>query len=433
MKRTWLKWILILPVAFYFSWAQGQYDVIIRGGYVVDGSGRAGFSADVAIQSGKIARIGQLSAATAARVIDAKGLVVAPGFIDLHTHSDATVLANGNAESQVRQGVTLVLLGEGGSVGPAGSEAALERLKEEMDTWELGPPDWTTIEGYFKRLMKGGSSVNVATYVSEGQLRRSVLGFEERAAKPEELEKMKELARKAMEEGAWGLVSAFPGGGYKQREEIMELAKVVHSHGGGYFSHIGSEGFELIEELEKAIQVAERTKIPVHVFHFKVRGKQLWGKIEEPISMIEKARSRGLKVTANQYPYTAMQHPVGNVFPDWVKRGPSEKFVANLKDPATRARIKQDPQFLAYVEEHGGWENIIASVIRSAENKRFEGKSIGEIARMRNVQDPADACMDFLSEEKNGWVNGVPVIDGGKHTGARPGQPVLGPGYKGTQ
>ena len=179
----------------------------------------------------------------------------------------------------------------------------------------------------------------------------SVLDRERRAANPAELDKMKALAQEAMDQGAWGLVSAFQAGGYEHAEEVIAISKVVQKAGGGYYSHIGSEGHKLVEEIQKTITVSEVAGIPVHIFHFKIRGKDLWDKLDEPIALIEKARAQGLKVTANQYPYTAMQHPVGNVFPAWVKQGGTEQYVARLKDPATRQNIKDDKLFQMYVQE----------------------------------------------------------------------------------
>jgi N-acyl-D-aspartate/D-glutamate deacylase len=340
------------------------FDLIVRGGQIIEGSGSPAVTADLGVRDGRIAAIGQLGDATAKRVIDARGLAVTPGFIDLHTHSEDTIPVDGNAESQVRQGVTLVMMAEGQGTGPLGSPAALEVVKQNMAVYGADVT-WNSIEDYFAQLMKKGSSVNVATYVSFGMVKRSVMNYEEGNPTPEQLQKMKALVTDAMENGgAWGIHAVFPEDG-----TYDELAKEVH--------------------------------------RLKVRGKPLWGKLDEPIRLIEEARAEGLKVTANQYPYTAMQHEVEVVIPPWVKKGSKQDFVARLKDPATRARIKRDPEFIAHAEEHGGWEHILVAMVKSEKNKKYEGKSIAEIAKERGLRDPADACLQLMSEEENGWVFGI--------------------------
>ncbi len=412
MKKTLLYPLSFLAVALVAGlYAQGpgkSYDTLIRGGTIVDGTGGARFAGDVVLTNGRIAAIGQLGDASAKQIIDAKGLVVAPGFIDLHTHSDAPLLADGRGMSQIRQGVTLVLLGEGGSVGPNLTKAAKDGMNDNLITFKLPPADWETIPQFFAKLMKAGVSINVATYVGFSSVRESVMDYEKRPANKAELEKMTALTREAMEQGAFGLVTAWGQGGYDDQyaPELFELARAAYAMGGGYYSHVGTEGFKHREEIRKAIAVGEATGIPVHVFHFKVAGLPLQKTLLESIAMIEKARAKGLKVTANHYFYTAMQHPIGNIFPGWLKEGGTEKFVARMKDPDIRRKLKNDEQFLQQVIEHGGWENITVSVIRSEKNQNLVGKSIATIAKERGVADPADMVIDLYIEE-NGWIHGV--------------------------
>ena len=320
---------LALPAALISQ--QPSYDVLIRGGRVVDGSGNPWFRADVAIEGDRIVAVGQLGDVPAGRVIDATGLVVSPGFIDLHTHSDMPLLADGTAQSKVRQGVTLDVIGESSSVAPRdGLGTTSERG---------GQADWTTFSEYFERLQVQGISMNLISHVSATQVRRVVMGYDPRASTVDERQRMRELVARSMREGAWGLVTRFESGGPAHPVEIIEMARVVAAYGGNYTSHIGSEGYEQAAEIDFAIRVAEEAQIPVHLFHFKIRGRKNWGSIGQFIDQIQAARDRGVDVTANQYPYTAMFHPWSAFFPVWAREGGPARFAERLHDPAVRERI----------------------------------------------------------------------------------------------
>jgi len=374
------------------------YDVLITGGRIVDGTGNPWFEGSVATKDGRIAAVGRLTGARATRVVDAAGLVVAPGFIDLHTHSDLTLLTDGEAQSKVRQGVTLDVLGESSTVAPR------DGLKEQEPSGTA--VDWTNFTGYFDRLKRQGISMNVISHVGAEQVRRVVMGYESRPASTAELERMKQLAARSMEEGAWGLVTRFESGGPAHPEEILALARVVALHGGNYTSHIGSEGFQQEKEIAFAVRVAEEAKLPVHIFHFKVRARENWGTMQRFIDRIETARARGLDITANQYPYTAMFHGWNAFFPIWAREGGPEKFAERLKDPALRERIKNDPDFVAWAKEHGDWEGIVVARALTAQNKTYEGLRIAEIAKRRGDADPADTCIELMAEE-GGRISGI--------------------------
>ena len=381
------------------------YDVVIANGKIIDGSGNPWFYGNVAIKNGHIAEIGKFDPKLGKRVIDAKGMVVTPGFIDLHTHSDMPVLADGNAESAVRQGVTLDVIGESATVAPL-KGGVLEEYKEEAKRRNGVDVDWTTLEGYFRRLNQKGVSINIASSVSPQQVRRIVVGFEDRPATTAEIEQMKKLVAQAMEEGAVNLSTAFTGGGYKYEDEMIAMAKVVASYGGYYGTHIGGEGGQIDEELDKAIHIAEVTGIPVHIYHIKVRGKNNFGRVKEIIRKIDAARARGLDITANQYPYTAMEHPWARLFPSWVQQMPRKQAIALLKERSFRDKIKADKEFAEYVNEHGGWEGIVGTVFNTPKNKEYEGKSILEISKLRGHSDPAETCFDLVVEE-DAFVPGV--------------------------
>ena len=383
----------------------GGYDIVITNGRLVDGTGNPWFNADIGIKGGKIVKIGKLDPKSGKRVIDAKGMAVSPGFIDLHTHTDLPALADGNVESKVRQGVTLDVIGESSTVAPLRG-AVLEEYKEAAKLRSGVDVDWTSLEGYFRRLGKKGASMNIASSVSPQQIRKVVVGFEDRPATPAEIEKMVQLAAQAMQEGAVNLSTAFTGGGYKYADEMIAMAKVVAKYGGYYGTHIGGEGEQINEELDKAIRIAEETGIPVHIYHIKIRGKNNFGKVKDVIKKIDAARARGLDITANQYPYTAMQHPWSRLFPTWVQNMPRKEAVAKLKDRAFRDKVKADHEFAEYVNEHGGWEGIVGTVFRKPQNKQFEGKSILAMAKARNQSDPAETCFDLIVEEET-FINGV--------------------------
>ncbi len=396
--RTSLRLALVVfaIAAATLAWLHGQepaFDLIIRAGHVVDGTGNPWFAGDVGIRGDRIAAVGRLDAAKARREIDAKGLVVAPGFIDMHTHSDQALLDDGNAESKVREGVTLDVIGESTTVAPR------DGLPEAKDSW-------TNFTGYWNALEVKGISMNVISEVSYQQIRLVVKGYTRDPATPAELERMKELARRSMHEGAWGLVTRFESGGPEYPDEVIEVAKVVASLGGIYTSHIGSEGMQQDKELDFAIRVADEAKIPVHVFHLKIRGKPNWGTVGRYVAKIEAARARGLDVTANQYPYTAMQHQWSAFFPVWAREGGPDKFAAILRDPAMRRRIKADKDFQTWVIEHGGWNGIVLGRARRPELKKYEGMRVAEIAKLRGDADPADTCIALLSEE-SGSITGM--------------------------
>jgi N-acyl-D-aspartate/D-glutamate deacylase len=382
-----------------------EFDVLVRGGQVLDGTGAAAVRADVGIRGDRIVSVGQLGSATARRVIDATNLVVAPGFIDLHTHSEMPLVADGTAQSKVRQGVTLDIMGESGSVAPR------DGLNEEgASPGTLGgdgiAPDWTTFTGYFERVERQGISMNVIAHVASEQVRRVVMGYDSRPAGAKELERMRQLVARSMEEGAWGLVTRFESGGPAHPEEVLAMARVVASYGGNYTSHTGSEGFEQAKELDFAIRVAAQAKLPVHIFHFKIRARENWGTIGRYIKQLEAARARGLDITANQYPYTAMFHGWSAFFPVWMRDGGPQKFAERLKDRSLRDRLKKDPDFIAWAKEHGWWEGIVMARARTEKNRQYEGKRIAEIAKLRGDADPMDTCIELMAEE-GGSISGI--------------------------
>src|SRR5918995_7139092 len=396
MLRVGFLAVLFAAVIFGYASLHGQqpsYDLLIRNGRIVDGTGNPWFAGDVGVRGDRIVAVGRLTGATARREIDARGLIVAPGFIDLHTHSDQTLLTDGNAESKVRQGVTVDVIGESTSVAPR------DGLPEAKDTW-------TGFTGYWQALGQKGISMNVISEVSFQQLRLVAVGYSPGPATAAQLDRMKSLAARSMEEGAWGLVARFESGGPEQPEEVIEVAKVVAKYDGIYVTHIGSEGAQQDRELEFAIRVAEQAKIPVHIFHLKIRGEENWGTIGKYLAKIEAARDRGLDLTANQYPYTAMQHGWSAFFPVWAREHGPQKFAAMLKDPAIRARLKKDKDFATWAEEHGGWDGIALARARTEKNRQYEGKRIAEIAKLRGDKDPMDTCIEIMAEE-GGNVSGI--------------------------
>lgn len=381
-----------------------EFDIVIHGGRVIDGTGNPWFYNDIGIKDGRIAAIGKIGPEAGQRAISAKGYVVTPGYIDMHTHSDQPIIHDGNAESKVRQGVTLDIIGESQTVAPLAGPV-LEEYRAEHRKRNFIETDWTDFTGYFDRVMRGGVSINFASGVSPQQVKRVVCGFKERPATAVEQDQMNRLVAQAMEEGALGLTAAWHAKGPEYPGEVVEMAKVAKRYGGYYGVHVGSEGFDMMEELAKMLRVARESLIPVHVYHLKMRAKANWGRIRQVIQQLEEARREGLEITANQYPYTAMQHPWRRLFPRWVQDAPVQETIAQFKNPEYRARVVRDPEFTQYVDEHGGWEGIVAARMDAEKIKKFEGMTIAEIAKIRE-SDPVSTCFDLIHEEGS-FIHGV--------------------------
>lgn len=378
-----------------------EYDLIVEGGVVLDGCGNPWFKADVGVLGDRIEAIGQLSNAPAERRIDARGLIVAPGFIDLHSHSDFTLLVDPRAESKIRQGVTTEVIGNcGSSAAPQNKE--VRAYRERFMRTRLGEDfqfDWETMSDYMEKLESQGIALNVVPLIGHGTVRQNVMGFDDRAPTPEELEEMKKLVAESMRDGAWGLSTGliYSPGCYAGTEEIVELAKVVARYGGIYASHIRGEGDTLLEALREAIEIGERAGIPVEISHFKASGKRNWGKTKESLSLVEEARRRGIDITFDQYPYTASSTGLAAYLPDWVHVGGAEAMLERLKNPEERRKIKEDPA----VSERD-WSIIM--VVVSPRHPEYEGMRISEIAE-RMGKDPLDAVMNLLLEEEGQtWI-----------------------------
>ena len=368
-----------------------RYDLLIRNGTVVDGTGGPGVRADVAVTGDTIVALAPGVTAAARRTIDAQGLVVAPGFIDMHTHSDSSLIEDGRAASFLMQGVTTELLGEHTSAGPilGKAERGIFSLTEDAKT-KAPAPDWTTLGGYFKKLEARGISINVASYVGSGQVRACVVGYENRPATPDELEQMKTLVADAMRDGAVGLSSglAYVPNIYATTDELTALARVAAEHGGFYGTHLRSGTREdQLAGLKEALAIAEGAKAPLEIIHVN---STAGGRIGEFAALIEAARARGLDITANFYPYTAGMSFLRSLLPAWAQEGGTEAMLARLRNPEDRARIQQT----LGQSDPARWQRTYVS----STNRAIDGKTIADLAAARQVE-PAVALMDIVLEE----------------------------------
>lgn len=417
MLRTQLGWILLVLIgasgrlAVAHAPTDPPYDILIRGGKIVDGTGNPWFEGDVAIRGDRIAAIGRLGEnVPARRLIDARGLVVAPGFVDMHSHSDMLLLRDGDAQSKVRDGVTTEILGEDTSAGPRKGKLAGKTAGDESS----GPPaaTWTTLGGYFDALEARGTSVNVASYVGLGTLLGCVLG--DSLARPDraQLEAMKELLDEAMRDGAIGLSTMLAG----PRElavatdDIVELAAVVRRRGGLYSSHIRNEGTEVFAAIKEAIDVGRRAGVPVDIIHLKIADQSLWHRMGEIVAMIERARREGINVQSNVYPYTRGNNDLVSIIPPWAHEGGKAELIARLRDPAMRDRLRREIRtglpgwYNHYTAVGGDWRRMLISARLSAANRAFEGQTMDRAIAARSTgisptPDPLDVFFDFLIAE----------------------------------
>jgi dihydroorotase/N-acyl-D-amino-acid deacylase len=380
--------------------AAPQYDLIITNGTVIDGSGKTAFTADLAIKGDRIVKIGKLAGATATQTRDARGQIVAPGFIDMLGQSEQFLLVDPRGMSKVMMGVTTEITGEGESIAPVNDRI----LKEQEDfNRRYGlTVDWRTLDQYFRRLEKQGSGLNLGTFVGATQVREYVIGYEDRPPTAAELEQMKQLVADAMKDGALGVSTSlqYVPARFAKTDEIVELAKVAHQYGGMYITHQRSEANAIDDSMKEVFEIARRAQIPAEIWHFKTAYQKNWGRMPEMLRRIEAARKQGLKITADVYPYVAGSTSLSACLPPWALEGGTDKMVARLRDAETRKRLKWEISNDARDWENiylgsGGPGGILIGAVVNRELESWQGKRLSEIAAAQN-KDPLDALFDFI-------------------------------------
>jgi N-acyl-D-aspartate/D-glutamate deacylase len=371
-----------------------DFDLLIRGGKIVDGTGNPAFHGDLGIKDGKIAALGRLAGKTAARTIDAKGLVVTPGFIDMHNHSDEAILTDGNAESMIRMGVTSMILGEGSSAAPT------DRFPRFRDYWAA--------------VLKGGVSTNIGSYVGSGLIYQAARGLKPGPATLAEVQKMRDLIRQAMEDGALGVSTSLhqPPGFWTSTDELVEMAKVAAQYGGIYSTHTRSEGETVFESISEAIEVGRRAGIPVDLLHLKIAHHKLWGQMPELIGLIQNARNQGVDVEAHIYPYTAGQNAgLRNIIPPWAHEGGTEAMLQRLKDPALRPRLEREIKegipgwYNHYTAVGGDWSRIQIGSVANPAYSKYVGKRVSDVIADKK-KDHIDVLFEMLIDNQGA----VPAI-----------------------
>jgi N-acyl-D-amino-acid deacylase len=413
MHRITFQIILLVSVLFVaaldvIAQDQAAYDVIIKNGKIVDGSGNPWFYADVAVKGDRIALVKRNLEAAAQREIDAQGLIVSPGFIDMHSHSDFLLFEEGDAQSKIRQGVTTDILGEGNSAGPYGEKLAKKRVRvggEDVRLERLGD--------YFTAVEEAGVSINVASYVGLNNIWESVMGSSFDRPTSGQLEQMERLVEEAMQDGALGLSSQvmMPPGSLATTDDIVRLCQVAARHGGIYSTHIRNEGTGVFESVKEAIEIAERAGLPVDVIHLKIADEKYWGRMSEVIALIEAARERGVNVQANVYPYTRGNNNLVSIIPPWAHEGGKGELLKRLQDPKLRPRLKRDineglPDWYNHYTAVGkDWSRMLIS-----DNNSFKGLTMDRVMAIRTKDkagaDPLDELFDLLIEH-NGSVSTV--------------------------
>ena len=382
-----------------------DFDVIIKNGTIYDGTGAEPKHADVAIRGDRIAGVGDFKTAKAKTIIDANGLAVAPGFINMLSWSVASLIQDGRSQSEIRQGVTSEVMGEGESMGPVNDRVREHMLRQQGDIkYEI---KWNTLAEYLRYLESRGVSCNVASFIGATTIRENVVGFEDKPPTPEQLEQMRQLVRKEMEAGALGIGTSliYPPAFYAKTEELLELCKVAAKYQGKYISHMRSEGNRLLEALGELIRISREAGIPAEVYHIKAAGKQNWGKLDDLLSRIEAAQKEGLKITANMYAYTAAGTGLDACLPPWTENGGYPALFKRLRDPVTREKIaaevgKDSDEWENNYVGAGSPDRILLVGFKSEKLKPLTGKSLAEIAKMRG-KDPITTIMDLILEDQS--------------------------------
>jgi dihydroorotase/N-acyl-D-amino-acid deacylase len=374
-------------------------DLLFAGGRVVDGTGAPWLRADVCVVEDRIAAVGDLAGVPARRRIEAEGLVVSPGFIDMLGQSEYNVLVDPRAASKITQGITTELTGEGSSIAPVNARM----IAADRDVWaHYGVmPDWTTLDGYFRAFERARPTINLGTFVGAGGVRDLVIGKDDRPARPEELKAMEAAVAQAMEQGAFGLSSSliYVPDRFASTEELIALAKVAARYGGSYITHQRSEEDEIDSSLDEVFRIAREAKLPAQIYHLKTAGRKNWGRMPHVLQRIERAREEGLDVSADMYPYPASSNSLDASLPVWVREGGHERMLARLRDPATREKAKK-----SFLDENPDWPDggasriMIVSVLDPA-LKKYEGQTLEEIGRAEG-KDPLDVMVDVVIADK---------------------------------
>src|SRR5438132_1013549 len=380
-----------------------EFDLLIKGGTVYDGGGGEGRGVDVTVRGDRIIGVGDFHNASAKKVIDARGLAVAPGFINMLSWSNESLIQDGRSQSEIRQGVTTEIMGEGESMGPVNDRVREHMIREQIDIkYDI---KWNTLAEYLRYLETHGVSCNVASFIGATTIRENVIGFEDKQPTPQQLDQMRELVRKEMEAGALGIGTSliYPPAFYAKTEELIELCKVAVKYQGKYISHMRSEGNRLLEAVDELIRISREAGIPAEVYHIKAAGQPNWGKIDDLLSQIEAAQKEGLKITADMYTYTAGGTGLDACLPPWTEDGGYQALFKRLRDPATREKIKAQVQTPTNEWENmylaaGGPEHILLGQFKSDKLKPLTGKTLAEVTKMRG-KDPIDTVMDLIAED----------------------------------
>jgi N-acyl-D-amino-acid deacylase len=400
--------IVVITTVSAAAFAQNEsntFDVVIRNGTVYDGTGAEGQHVDLAIRGDRIATIGDLKNAKAKTIVDASGLAVAPGFINMLSWSTQSLIQDGRSQSEIRQGVTTEIMGEGESMGPFNDRVREYMIRIQGDIkYEI---TWKTLAEYLRYLETRGISCNVASFIGATTIRENVIGFDDKTPTPEQLEQMRELVRKEMEAGALGIGTAliYPPAFYAKTEELIELCKVAAKYQGKYISHMRSEGNQWLEAFDEVARIAREAKIPAEVYHIKAAGQKNWDKMDNFLSRIEAAQKEGLAIRANMYTYTAAGTGLDACLPPWTEDGGYPALFKRLRDPATRAKIAAEVKV-----DSDKWENVYVAAgspdkillvgFKSEKLKPLTGKSLAEVAKMRS-KDPIETLMDLIAEDES--------------------------------